>query len=214
MLVMKLRRSLGLLAGILLALAALASAALAIFSVYRPQTWTLQSPARGRYPPDPPEAMFLESRGGRVVWLWQRADNLGEFHSASLRAPRQISVASLLQSSFPTPTALNDPVKSPEGWLQRIGFTARSVGPSPARGVLLRPGEANPTLTFTELMVPYWFLVLVFGFPAAWLIMPEKRSRRWARQGRCTRCGYDLRHSPDRCPECGNQRARSAVKAK
>ena len=35
----------------------------------------------------------------------------------------------------------------------------------------------------------------------------EERSRKWAMEGRCTRCGYDLRGSSSgRCPECGLQR--------
>ncbi len=47
--------------------------------------------------------------------------------------------------------------------------------------------------------VPDWFLITVL------LVLPAMR---WARRrrpppGSCPACGYDLRASPDRCPECG-----------
>ena len=38
-------------------------------------------------------------------------------------------------------------------------------------------------------------------------IWREERGRKWAMQGRCTRCGYDLRAcGSGRCSECGLQR--------
>ena len=52
-------------------------------------------------------------------------------------------------------------------------------------------------------MLPYWVLVVLFSIlPAIWAGGRwRKRSR--LRGGRCARCGYDLRASPERCPECG-----------
>ena len=50
---------------------------------------------------------------------------------------------------------------------------------------------------------PCWFYLLLFTvLPAARLFYHRKTARRF-RRGRCRACGYDLRATPDRCPECG-----------
>lgn len=52
-------------------------------------------------------------------------------------------------------------------------------------------------------VVPYWFLTAVAGAPAAVVLLLRLNRRRRARAGHCRKCGYDLRASKDRCPECG-----------
>jgi hypothetical protein len=48
--------------------------------------------------------------------------------------------------------------------------------------------------------VPTWFPVLILTLPPAiWLKRLRARYRQF---GRCTQCGYDLRATPERCPEC------------
>ena len=52
--------------------------------------------------------------------------------------------------------------------------------------------------------LPFWFLALVFAAPPVLAARSESRRRR-AGQGKCHSCGYDLRATPERCPECGRQ---------
>jgi hypothetical protein len=64
----------------------------------------------------------------------------------------------------------------------------------------------NPGSTGRRIRVPDWFamlLALSLSFP--WLISRRRtaKARRLAESNACPACGYDLRATPERCPECG-----------
>jgi hypothetical protein len=60
---------------------------------------------------------------------------------------------------------------------------------------------------------PHWFAATVFGTaPLVWIVI-HWRGRRRAASGLCARCGYDMRATPDRCPECGTMQAKAKIPA-
>jgi hypothetical protein len=65
------------------------------------------------------------------------------------------------------------------------------------------PDDASEATTFHLVSIPYWwFLALAVPFPVIAAVRSYRRRRR-LRMNLCVNCGYDLRHSPGKCPECG-----------
>ena len=78
-------------------------------------------------------------------------------------------------------------------------------------GVAVYQGTARhflllPPTKLQGVSIPYWLLFsLAAAAPTLWLIRWRRAilARRRMGRGLCGRCGYDLRASVDRCPECG-----------
>jgi hypothetical protein len=123
----------------------------------------------------------LDSGGGQLelAWhVWTAADR------DQLRQRGGVAAVDVYHRTFPDVPrryARSDP---PTAW-NVVGFKSYT-GP-----------------THTSLCLPYWSAALLTAIPPiAWTAARVRRRRR-AKAGRCPTCNYDLRATPDRCPECG-----------
>ena len=83
------------------------------------------------------------------------------------------------------------------------------------------PVSAPPAEVDYLLSLPYWFVAALTLLPFLLALRFRQRRKRRRRCGMCEACGYDLRATSDRCPECGapatprtsNDRARQRSEA-
>lgn len=100
---------------------------------------------------------------------------------------------------------------APDDWRQRF---ANYPGVRASRGFaslewFAADGRADGDFAFPRIWavgVPLWLVMLITGavpLLATRKAMLQRRARLRRQHGLCGRCGYDLRASSERCPECG-----------
>jgi hypothetical protein len=113
-------------------------------------------------------------------------------------------ITTYLSTNEPTWHPLSDqwmggPIGTP---LDRfIAASAQQMGPDANDGATfaIMPSTSKPK--------PIWPAILALLVLPMWSLghfLYAHRAKARRKQGLCATCGYDLRSTPDRCPECGN----------
>jgi hypothetical protein len=112
---------------------------------------------------------------------------------------------------------------SPDNSESRVGYVTTRPWAShdlSPRGIDF-DGWTTDTAGYSAIFIRHWIVLAPLAVaPAVWLVRRRLGNRRKC-AGCCRNCGYDLRATPDRCPECGTvpatkggQREREALRAR
>jgi len=86
---------------------------------------------------------------------------------------------------------------------EQYGYFA-FFGPHRFMGLEVGHASRRGVYDAAAVAVPDWMVAgLAAALPALWAIQTLQRRKR-VRENHCLNCGYDLRATPDRCPECGS----------
>jgi len=72
-----------------------------------------------------------------------------------------------------------------------------------ALGILAIRGDLGRGALARALLVPFWLPTALAALPAGYSLFTYCRRKRRTTHRLCPTCAYDLRATPDRCPECG-----------
>jgi hypothetical protein len=141
---------------------------------------------------------WMDSRADRVTMAWSERGTIFLQHTTRLSG-RVATPVRAHRTRWELPPVSGTPIPEPGTvrdwkflgfhWFISIGGSATASG-----GVLMTP----PRWTVG---IPLWCVAVLSALlPLRWLL----RIRGGLGPGHCRKCGYDLRATPDRCPECGD----------
>jgi hypothetical protein len=129
------------------------------------------------------------------------------------QADSRTLAAGILMSDRQAYSSMTESAFGPNGEQTSTAFVIRNtygVRTYQIRVTDVTSGIPTPISDVRYYAIPYSTCLLISGvLPAAWLT--SRRLSVWNRsrplkhpKGHCSACGYDLRATPGRCPECGN----------
>jgi len=139
----------------------------------------------------------------RGYWAWDEVavrGSGGDLYSASASEGRVLlMVVKNFASLHGTPARMSHRSMPPmSSWHNGPGVQIAGFGVFRHTHSEIRSGRSIG-ITFEAVMIPCYALVIATAAtPLHWL-----RHRRVRKGHYCIECGYDLRATPDRCPECG-----------
>jgi len=94
----------------------------------------------------------------------------------------------------------------PQGKVYRLAVKNRHQFPGGLEWVR-NPASDQTEAFWVWVFIPYWILLAATALPPVlWIVratVRRVRNKRDVRLRLCPKCGYDVRATPDRCPECG-----------
>ena len=145
---------------------------------------------------------FNVQHGHHAVYVFSRRGGLS-FSCSGSDVPETGRLLDVYADSERVPPGYWD---RKEGWRRKV--THRGVSFAGVTIEVGHPTKRYPNGRWIPLHVelPHWLVLLmtlpftvVFGRRATSALRAERRKR-----GLCPTCGYDVRATPDRCPECGS----------
>ena len=148
-----------------------------------------------------------------VVFVWVRSYDPGDF-ATYYDSPKHVEFLSsdgLLRVSWGSLTSKEYPPEP--GW--DVSFWRRDGGHLAVKADLRsgttmgfryerwRRQTADLAADARMITIPYWSIAAVCAVGPVVVLWRWRRERHRVARGRCRACGYDLRATPGRCPECG-----------